>query len=70
MEQFKYEGEMARDMDKAEIEGIEYGLLCLSGLYNREGRDTFHHDDLMEVMDQMIDRRNFIKDTWSEDEVD
>ncbi len=69
MEQFKYEGEVARDMDKAEIDGLEYGLLCLSALYNLEGRDQFHHDDLMGVMDEIIDRRNQIRDVWREEDV-
>lgn len=68
MEHFKYEGEIARDMDKAEIEGIEFGLLCLSALYNRPGRDQFYHDDLMGVMDEMIDRRNQIREMWGDDE--
>lgn len=67
-EHFKYEGEIARDMDKAEIEGIEYGLLCLSALYNTPGRDAFHHDDIMGVMDELIDRRNLIRQAWGEDE--
>ena len=62
MEHFKYEGEIAKDMDKAEIEGLEFGLIALSSLYNRPGRDAFYHDDLMEVMDQLIERRKMIRD--------
>lgn len=66
MEQFRYGGETARDMDKAEREGVDACMLILAQWANYE-RNVYTTEDLMVILDEMLDRRNQITEVMGDE---
>ena len=58
-EQYKYTGETAEDMDKAELEGIDACMNIVAEWANRE-TNVYVTSDLNTMLDEMLDRRNMI----------